>query len=79
MFNLECAHTRFLEIGWVLRQVLLDIRAENSNLAKSLGEKVTTPCTKMKTHTNAYYPCKINKTNHFSPILVTSIHKTGSF
>ena len=31
-------------------------------------------CTKMKTHTDACYPCKINKTNHFSPTLVTSIN-----
>ena len=25
------------------------------------------------------YPCKINKPDHFSPISVTSIHKTDSF
>ena len=63
-----------------LRQVLLDIRVANSNLAKSLSEKsITMQCTKMKTHTQACYPCKINKTNHFPPILVTSIQKTDSF
>ena len=54
-----------------LRQVLFDIQAGNSNLARSLGEKVAMQCTKMKTHTDACYPCKINKTNHFSLILVT--------
>ena len=32
-------------------------------------------CTKMKTNTDAYYPCKINKTNNFSPILVTTLDK----
>ena len=62
-----------------LRQVLFDLRAGNSNLAKSLGEKVTMQCTKMKTHTDACYPCKINKTSNFFPILVTSIHITDSF
>ena len=36
-------------------------------------------CTKIKTHTDACYLCKINKTDHFSPILVTSIHKTDFF
>ena len=36
-------------------------------------------CTKMKTHTDACYPCKISKTNYFSHILVTSIHRTESF
>ena len=63
----------------MLRQVLCDLRAGNSNLAKSLSEKVTMQCTKMKTHTEACYPCKINKTSNFSPILVTSIQKTDSF
>ena len=63
----------------MLRQVLFDIRAENSNLAKVSVKTVTMECTKMKTQTDACYPCKINKTNHFSPILVTSIHKTDSF
>ena len=46
---------------------------------KVLVKKVTMQCTKMKTHTGACYPCKIDKTNHFSPILVTSVHKTDSF
>ena len=46
---------------------------------KVLVKKVTMQCTKMKTHTDACYPSRINKTNHFSPILVTSIHKTDSF
>ena len=47
-----------------LRQVLFDLRAGNSNLAKSLSEKkVTMQCTKTKTNTDAYYPCKINKTS----------------
>ena len=63
----------------LLRHVLFDIRAGNSNLAKSLDEKVTMQCTKMKTHADACYPCKINKTNPFSPVLVTSVHKTASF
>ena len=36
-------------------------------------------CTKMKTHTDACYPRKINKTNDFAPILVTSIHKNWPF
>ena len=63
----------------VLRQVLFDLRAGNSNLAKSLMKKVNMQCTKMKTHTDACYPSKINKTSNFSPILVTSIHKTDSF
>ena len=63
----------------VLRQVLFDIRARNSNLAKVLVEKVTMQCTSIKIHTDAYYPCKINKANHFSPILVTTMHKTDSF
>ena len=62
-----------------LRQVLFDLRAGNSNLAKVSVKKVTMQCTKMKTHTEACYPFKINKTNHFSPILVTSVHKTDSF
>ena len=62
-----------------LRQVLFGIRAGNSNLAKSLSDKVTMQCTKMKTHTDACYPCTINKTNHFSHILVTSMHKTDAF
>ena len=63
----------------IIRQVLFDLRAGNSNLAKSLTEKLTMQCTKMKTHTDAYYPCKINKASNFSPILVTSIRKTDSF
>ena len=63
----------------LLRQDLFDIRVGNSNLAKNLSEKVTMQCTKMKTPTEASYPCKVNKGNHFSPILVTSIHKTDSF
>ena len=46
---------------------------------KVLVKKVTMQCTKVKIHTDACYPRKINKTNHFSPILVTSIHKTDSF
>ena len=41
--------------------------------------EVTMQCTKIKTHTDACYLCKINKTDHFSPILVTSIHKTVFF
>ena len=57
---------------WIFEQ-------QNSNLAKCLSEKVAMQCTKMKTHTDACYPCKINKTNHFSPILVTSVGKTDSF
>ena len=61
-----------------LRQVLFDIRAGNSNLAKSLSKKVTMQCTKMKTYTRACYPCILTKTNHFSSILVTSLHKTDS-
>ena len=61
-----------------LRQVLFDIRAGSSNLVKKV-KKVTMQCTKMKTHTDACYPCKINKTNHFSPILVTSVPKTDFF
>ena len=61
------------------RQVSFDLRAGNSNLAKSLGEKVTMQCIKMKIHTDACCPCKINKTSNVSPILVTSIHKTDSF
>ena len=32
---------------------------------QSLSEKVPMQCTKMQTHTEAYYPCKIKKTNHF--------------
>ena len=63
----------------ILRRVLFDIRAGNSNLAKVLVKKVTMQCTKMKTHTDACYPCKINKTNHFRPILVTSVHKNWFF
>ena len=63
----------------MLKQVLFDLRAGNSNLAKVLVKKVTMQCTKMKTHTGACYPCKINKTSNFSPVLVTSIHKTDSF
>ena len=62
-----------------LRQVLFDLRTRNSNLAKSLNEKSDHAITKMKTHTDACYPYKINKTNHFPRILVTSIHKTDSF
>ena len=65
----------------MLRLVLFEsIRAGNSNLAKSLSEKSNPAMYQdQKTHTDACYPCKINKTNHFSPILVTSIHKTDSF
>ena len=62
-----------------LRQVLFDIRAENSNLDKVLVKKVTMQCTKMKIHIDACYHCKINKTDHFSLILVTSVPKTDSF
>ena len=32
-------------------------------------KKVTMQCVKMKLHTAAYYPYKINRTNHFPPIL----------
>ena len=32
---------------------------------KSLSEKVTMQCTKMKTHTGACYPCITTKTKHF--------------
>ena len=46
---------------------------------KVLVKKVTMQCTKIKTHTDACYPCKINKTDHFSPILMTSMHKTDFF
>ena len=46
---------------------------------KVLVKKVTMQCTRMKTHTGACYHWKITKTNNFPPILVTSIHKTGSF
>ena len=46
---------------------------------KVLVKKVTMQCTKTKTHTDACYPWKINKTNHFSPILVTSVPKTDFF
>ena len=46
---------------------------------KVLAKKVTMQCTKIKNHTDACYPCKIKKTNHFSPVLVTSEHKTDSF
>ena len=63
----------------MLRKVLFDLRAGNSNLAKSLGEKSNHAITKMETHTDACYPCKIDKTSNFSPILVTSLHKTDSF
>ena len=53
--------------------------ALRSNGNQALVKKLTMQCTKMKTHADACYPCKINKTNHFSPILVTSVHKTDSF
>ena len=46
---------------------------------KVLVKKVTMQCTKIKTDTDACYPCKINKTNHFSPILVTSVPKNDSY
>ena len=46
---------------------------------KVLVKKVTMQCTKVKTHTDACNPCKINKTDNFSPILVTSMHKTDFF
>ena len=46
---------------------------------KVLVKKVTMPCIKIKTHRDACHPCKINKTNNFFPILVTSIHKTDFF
>ena len=64
---------------FILRQALFDIRVGNSNLAKSLVEKVIMQCTKIKTHKDVCYLYKINKTNHFSLILVTSIHKTDFF
>ena len=48
-----------------LKQVLFDVRAGNSNLAKILCEKVTMQHTKMKTHTQACDSCKITTTNHF--------------
>ena len=63
-----------------LTQVLFDVRAGNSNLAKSLSEEVQSTLIiamyKDETYTEA---CKITETNRFSPILVTSIHKTDSF
>ena len=34
---------------------------------KVLVKKVTMQCTKMTTHTDACYACKINKNNHFFP------------
>ena len=61
------------------RQVLFDLRAGNSNLAKSLSEKSNHAMYQDENHTDACYPCKINKNSNFSPILVTSIHKTDSF
>ena len=69
------------ELKEVLRQVLFDVRVGNSDLAKSLAlvKKVTMQCTRMKTHTEACYPCKITKTNHFPPTLVTSIHEIDYF
>ena len=48
-------------------------------LPKVLVKKVNMQCTKMKTHTEACYPCKITKTNIFLPILVTSIYESDSF
>ena len=62
-----------------LRQVLFDVEKEIQIWPKVLVKKITMQCIKIKTHTDACYPCKINKTNHFSPILVTSIHKTDFF
>ena len=59
----------------VLRQVLFAGRAGNSILAKSLSENTNHP---MYQEEDAFYPCKITKTNDFPPILVTSIHKTDS-
>ena len=63
----------------LLTQVLFDLRAGNLNLAKSLSDKSNHAMYQDETHTDACYPCKINKTSNFSPILVTSIHKTDSF
>ena len=55
----------------MLRQVLFDIRAGNSNLEKSLGKKRNHAMYQDENpHRGLLYPCKINKTNHFSPILV---------
>ena len=75
----DVRYMTFYDNTRVLREVLFDIRARNSNFAKVLVKNITMQCTKMKTHTDTCYPRKINKTNHFSPILVTSIHKTDSF
>ena len=62
-----------------LRKFYLIFEQEIQIWPKVLVKKVTMQCTKMKNHTDACYPCKINKTGNFSPILVTSIHKTDSF
>ena len=41
-----------------------------------MAKKVTMQCNKTKALTEAWYPCKITKTNHFYSVLVTSIHET---
>ena len=43
-----------------LRQVLFDIRAGNSNLAKSLGEKRNHGMYQDENPHRACYPCKVN-------------------
>ena len=63
----------------LLRQVLFDIRAGNSNLAKSLGEKSNHAMYQDQNRHRCFLSLQINKTNHFSPFLVTSVPKTDYF
>ena len=46
---------------------------------KVLVKNLTLQCTRMQTHTEACFPCKLTKTDNFPSILVTSIHETDSF
>ena len=62
-----------------LRQVLFDVRAENSNLAKSPSEKNNHAMYRDENSHRVCCPHKITVTDNFPPILVTSIHETDSF
>ena len=64
----------------LLRQVFYSMFEQEIQIwPKFLVKKVTMQCTKMKTHTEACFPSKLTKTNHFPPILVSLIDETDSF
>ena len=63
----------------LLRQVLFDLQAGNSNLAKSLSKRSNHAMYQDENLHNLAILAKLTKRGNFSPILVTSKHKTDSF